>query len=408
LDIQSLPLSKLKPAQYNPRKDLTPDDPEYIKLKKSILEFDLVEPIIWNKKTGNVVGGHQRLKILKELKKKKTQVVVVDLPQAREAALNVALNKISGEWDYPKLKDLISEIDTGDFDIEITGFDLDELQHLFDYQKDGLTDEDEIPEQVKPKTKSGDLFQLGDHRLLCGDATKKEDVERLMGGHKADMVFTDPPYNVNYGISKNPRHKIRNLVGDNQTTNKWVEFNKSLVEIFKEYNCGDIYVWGASSPDGMRQRLIFYDNGIHWSATIIWKKQQLVLSPAKYQRKYEPCFYGWLNKSSYSGDRTQTEVWEVDRPLNSKEHPTMKPVELCSKGIINSSKTHEVVMDLFGGSGSTMIACEKLNRHCYMMEIDPHYCDVIIQRWENFTGNKVKKLTNAKRKDRTKKTRQAA
>jgi DNA modification methylase len=213
-----------------------------------------------------------------------------------------------------------------------------------------------------------------------------------MDGQKADMVFTDPPYNVDYGVSKNPRHKIRSIHQDNQTPKEWESFNEKIINNIKGVvDEGDIYVWGASGEDGMRQRLWFIDNDFHWSATIIWKKQQLVLSPAKYQRMYEPCLYGWFNKSSFVADRKQTEVWEIDRPLNSKLHPTMKPIDLCTYGIKNSSKVSSKVLDLFLGSGSTLIACEKTNRKCYGMEIDPHYCDVIVERWENFTGKKAKK-----------------
>jgi len=262
------------------------------------------------------------------------------------------------------------------------------------FDLDPPEDIDEVPELPKePKSKLGEVYQLGDHRLMCGDATKKEDVEKLMDGDKADMVFTDPPYNVDYGVSKNPRHKIRTIENDKQSDSEWKDFNHNFIQnIIDFYKGGDIYVWGAPGPEGMRQRLWLNDIGFHWSTTIIWKKQQLVLSPAKYQRIYEPCFYGWLEKSTYRGGRKQTEVWEIDRPLNSKLHPTMKPIELCCRAIKNSSERDNIVLDLFGGSGSTLIACEQLNRKCYIMELDPKYIDVIIERWEKFTGRQAKKL----------------
>ena len=218
------------------------------------------------------------------------------------------------------------------------------------------------------------------------------DVARLMANERADLVFTDPPYNVDYGSSKNPRHKIPNLVSDNQTPNEWLSFNSAFIANIKEYCDGDIYCWGAPGPEGERQRVIFADMGCHWSATIIWNKDQLVLTRANYQRRYEPCFYGWFGKSTFRAGRTEIEVWDIPRPHDSKEHPTMKPIILCEKGIVNSSNYGNIVADFFGGSGSTLIACEKLGRKCRMMEIDEHYCDVIIQRWQNFTGKEAIKL----------------
>lgn len=277
---------------------------------------------------------------------------------------------------------------------ELAGYAADPSDML----NDGLTDEDEIPEDPEPVCKLGDLWLLGEHRLLCGDSTDKDTVKRLMDGNKADMVFTDPPYNVNYGSSKNPRHKIRAIENDSMSTDEWSVFCHKIYEVLQQYNNGDIYMWGASGPEGMRMRLWLTEVGCHWSATIIWKKQQLVLTPANYQRKYEPCFYGWFNKSSFinhnqsGGDRSETEVWEIDRPLSSKLHPTMKPVELCERGINNSSIRGNIVFDGFLGSGSTLIACEKTGRKCYGMELDPHYCDVIIERWENYTGEKAVKV----------------
>ena len=377
-------------AEYNPRQ-LTKD--QYTQLKDSLTRFGLVDPLIVNKHKSRkniLVGGHQRLKIAKEMGMDKIPCVEVDLPLDQEKELNIRLNKNVGEWDYDSLANYFDVSELMEW-----GFSNDELQFYEDEPEQGLIDDDEIPEVEEAITKSGDIWLLGEHRVLCGDATKKEDVDILMEGNKADMVFTDPPYNVDYGVSKNPRHKIRQIENDKQTDEEWKLFCHNLFTIIKDYNTGDIYIWGASGPDGMKMRLWLTEMGCHWSATIIWKKQQLVLSPAKYQRMYEPCFYGWFDKSSFSADRKQTEVWEFDRPLNSKLHPTMKPVELCLYGINNSSKNNAKIMDLFLGSGSTLIACEKTNRKCYGMEIDPHYCDVIVKRWEEFTGNKAERVERA-------------
>jgi DNA modification methylase len=206
-------------------------------------------------------------------------------------------------------------------------------------------------------------------------------MDTLMDGRKALMTFTDPPYNVRYGESKNPRHKIREIEGDWQNADEWEDFIKSFGKQIKANCAGDVYVWGASAPDGMKMRLLLIELGLHWSATIAWVKQQLILSPAKYQRMYEPCLYGWFgDKSSFSADRKEKEVWFVDRPLNSKEHPTMKPVELGLIAIRNSSRMGDIVLDLFIGSGSTMVAAQQLNRMCYGMEIEPKYCAVTLER----------------------------
>lgn len=393
-------LSDIKLAPYNPRK-IAKEEKE--KLKRSLIEFGYVDPIIYNKRNMFVVGGNQRLTVLRELAKEdperwdiKYDMVEEDLDEEMEKALNLALNKISGEWDFPKLKELLVELDTGAFDIEITGFSLDEIKSFVDYAVDASDDGFDVDEAEKqidePKTKRGDVYILGNHTLMCGDATNKEDVKTLLNGRKANMVFTDPPYNVGYVNTKNKKYtshqsgKHKSIINDEMTQEEWVKFNLALVEVMTEFCDGDLYVWGAPGPDGMRQRIAFIDAGLHWSATIVWKKQAFVMSRGNYQRMYEPCFYGWKKKSSFVAGRNKTEVWEVDRPMRSELHPTMKPIELCAIGIANSSNSGDSVLDLFGGSGSTLIACEQLKRDCMMMEISETYCDVIIRRWEEFTG----------------------
>ena len=393
-------LSEIKLAPYNPRK-ISKEEKE--KLKRSLSEFGYVDPIIYNKRNMFVIGGNQRLTVLRELAREdperwdiKYEMVEEDLDDDREKALNVALNKISGEWDFPKLKELLVELDTGAFDIEITGFSLDEIKSFVDYAVDASDDGFDVDEAEKkidkPKTVRGDVYILGNHRLMCGDGTSNEDVRTLLDGRKANMIFTDPPYNVGYVNTKNKKYtshqsgKHESIINDEMSPEEWRKFNLTLAEIMIEFCSGDMYVWGAPGPDGMRQRLAFIDAGIHWSATIVWKKHAFVMSRGNYQRMYEPCFYGWKNKSSFVAGRNKTEVWEVDRPMRSELHPTMKPIELCAIGIANSSSFGDSVLDLFGGSGSTLIACEQLKRDCMMMEISEKYCDVIIKRWEEFTG----------------------
>lgn len=405
MNIVQKKLSEIKLAPYNPRK-ISKEEKE--KLKRSLSEFGYVDPIIYNKRNMFVIGGNQRLTVLRELAREdperwdvKYEMVEEDLDDDREKALNVALNKIGGEWDFPKLKELLVELDTGAFDIEITGFSLEEIKGFVDYTTDASDDGFDVDEAEKnidkPKTVRGDVYILGNHRLMCGDGTSKEDVKTLLDGRNAHMIFTDPPYNVGYVNTKNKKYtshqsgKHESIINDEMTQEEWLKFNLKLAEIMIESCSGDMYVWGAPGPDGMRQRLAFIDAGIHWSATIVWKKHAFVMSRGNYQRMYEPCFYGWKNKSSFVAGRNKTEVWEVDRPMRSELHPTMKPIELCAIGIANSSKSGDRVLDLFGGSGSTLIACEQLKRDCLIMEISEKYCDVIVRRWEEFTGKKAVK-----------------
>jgi len=345
---------------------------------------------------GNILAGNGTFEALSEVgiedikvvKANGNEWVVVQrdgLSDEQKTKLALYDNRTAelAEWDTDVLADT-------DLDILESMFSEDELSNLLDQPKGGgeLDGEDDLVEPGEAITQLGDIIRLGDHVLLCGDCTDKAQVDRLMDGQKADMIHTDPPYNVDYGVSKNPKHKYRTIENDKQSPMEWEKFCKELFNRFQE-NCeGDIYMWGAPGPEGMRMRLWLVEHGCHWSTTVIWKKQQLVLSPAKYQRLYEPCFYGWFGKSSFKADRKQVEVWDVDRPHDSKLHPTMKPIELCQIPIRNSCDKGDKVLDLFGGSGSTMIACEKLNRKCYMMELDPHYCDVIVARYQKLFPDK--------------------
>ena len=393
MEIRKMPIDQLNPAAYNPRKDLQPGDPEYEKLKRSIQEFDLVEPLVWNERTGRLVGGHQRLKVLQDLGYTEIEVSVVDLPEDKEKVLNIALNKIQGDWDYPKLKDLLEELDTGAFDLELTGFDIEEIEDLMtQFHVPEEIIEDEVPEPPEePITKPGNLWLLGRHRLLCGDATKKEDVERLMDGKKADMLFTDPPYGVNYTGGhfhsgdvniKRPREK---LIADD-TANIYREF----LPVVLPFVDGPCYVWFADTK-GKEVYNALYESNTEIHALLIWHKVNATYATmnAQYKRRHEPCLYFKPKGSTlrWIGPTTESTVWEIKKDAVNEYHPTQKPIALVAKAI----KNHDVrvVLDVFGGSGSTLIACEQLNRICYMIEIDPKYCDVIIRRWENLTGQKA-------------------
>ncbi|MEB5878571.1 site-specific DNA-methyltransferase [Enterococcus hirae] len=398
MEIQIMKLSDLKPADYNPRIDLESGMEEYEKLKQSILEFGFVDPPIFNKRTGNLVGGHQRVAVAKDLGLcEEIEVSVVDLPLDKEKALNVALNKISGRWDDDKLALLLKELDADILDL--SGFGEDEIQDVIeqydmrlDMENEAIDDEFEIELPEKPKATLGNIYQLGNHRLMCGDSTNKEHIELLMDGDKADLLITDPPYNVNYEGKTEDSLKIQN---DNKTSSEFYEFLKSAFDSVADYlrEGASFYVWYASS-EVVNFVSSLVDTNFLVKQELIWFKNSLVLGRQDYHWQHEPCLYGWKNDGSHMwyGDRKQTTILEFDKPLANKEHPTMKPIPLFDYQMKNSSKKGDKILDIFGGSGTTMIACEQNKRCAYLMELDPRYVDVIIDRWEEFTGKKAVKL----------------
>lgn len=387
MKIEKLKVDQLLPADYNPRKDLKPGDAEYEKLKRSIEQFGYVEPVIWNKVTGRVVGGHQRLKVLLNMGITEVDCVVVEMDEEKEKALNIALNKISGEWDKDKLSLLIADLQGSDFDLTLTGFDPVEIDALFkDALKDGVKEDDfdVNAELQKPLiTRSGDVWTLGRHRLVCGDSTKSETFDMLMAGKKANLVITDPPYNVNY---EGGAGKIKN---DNMGNYAFYEFLLSAFENTNEIMADDasIYVFHADT-EGLNFRRAFADAGFYLSGTCIWKKQSLVLGHSPYQWQHEPVLFGWKKKGRhqwYTG-RKESTIWEFDRPNKSSDHPTMKPIPLLAYPMMNSSMSNTIVADPFGGSGSTLIACEQTDRSCYTIELDQKFCDVIVNRYIEQVG----------------------
>lgn len=392
MEIRKIETSKLIPATYNPRKDLQSKDEEYQKIKRSITEFGFVSPLIINKDM-TVIGGHQRLKVLKELGFTELECIIVDLDKTQEKALNIALNKIQGDWDEEKLEVLLQELKLEDFDTSLTGFDFDEVDEILSEingtKEDDFDVDSAYQEIEEPITKPGDIWILGNHRLMCGDSTHRDDIMCLMNNQDADMLLTDPPYNVDYVGKTAEALKIKN---DNMSDNQFYEFLKKVFEnmysVTKEG--ASIYVFHADT-EGLNFRKAFKDSGYKLAECLIWKKDCFVMGRQDYQWQHEPILYGWKEGVAhyFVNDRTQSTILEFDRPKQSTLHPTMKPIDLIAKLIKNSSKENDIILDLFGGSGSTIIASEQLNRNCYTMELDPKYCDVIVKRWEKLTNKKA-------------------
>jgi len=385
---QSLSVDILHPAAYNPRKKLKAGDKEYEKIKNSILEFGYVEPIIVNYDM-TVIGGHQRLTVLKDLGYSEVQCVVVHIEDENKVkALNIALNKITGAWNEQLLADLIVDLQTANFNVDLTGFELPEIDQLFSkvHNKEIKEDDFDVEAALKKPTvtKSGDIWLLGKHRLICGDSTLPATYSALMDGRKANLVVTDPPYNVNV---EETAGKIKN---DNMPD---ADFYKFLFSAFVNMeqnmeNDASIYIFHADTQ-GLNFRKSFTDAGFYLSGCCIWKKNALVLGRSPYQWQHEPCLFGWKRggKHQWYSDRKQTTIWEYDRPKASKEHPTMKPVALMAYPIQNSCMSNCIVLDPFLGSGSTMIACEQTGRICYGIELDEKFADVIVNRFVEQTGN---------------------
>ncbi|HHU83390.1 MAG TPA: site-specific DNA-methyltransferase, partial [Firmicutes bacterium] len=360
------------------------------KLVRSIKEYGWTNPVLVSA-DGYVLAGHARLKAAEKAGIEEVPVIYLPLEGAKADAYLIADNRLQDEtdWDYEKLEDLLQELDAGEFDLELTGFDMEEIEDLMTqlHMPEEIV-EDEVPEPPEePITKLGDLWLLGRHRLLCGDSTDQTVVAKLMENQLADMIFTDPPYNVDYtGKTKDALTIKNDAMEDKNFRNFLVAAFKNMVDASKAG--APIYVCHADS-EGLNFRSAFREAGWDLKQCIIWVKQHFVMGRQDYHWQHEPILYGWKPGAAHKfyGGRNQSTIWQIDRPMASREHPTMKPVSLCAKAIENSSKAGDIVLDLFGGSGSTLIACEQLNRTCYMTEIDPVYCDVIVQRYINLKGH---------------------
>lgn len=387
MEWKKLSVDELCPAAYNPRKKLKAGDKEYEKIKNSILEFGYVEPIIVNYDM-TVIGGHQRLTVLKDLGYTEVQCVVVHIEDEHKVkALNIALNKITGAWNEQLLADLLVDLQSVDFNTDLTGFEAPEIEQLFSkvHNKDIKEDDFDVEEELKnpPISRKGDIWLLGRHRVICGDSTIPETYTKLMEGRRANLVLTDPPYNVNV---EETAGKIQN---DNMPDEDFFKFLFAAFVNMEQNmeNDASIYVFHADSK-GLIFRQAFHDAGFYLSGCCIWKKNALVLGRSPYQWQHEPCLFGWKvgGKHQWYSDRKQTTIWEYDRPKSSKDHPTMKPVALMAYPIQNSCMSNCIVLDPFLGSGSTLIACEETGRICYGVELDEKFCDVIVKRYLEKTG----------------------
>ncbi len=389
--IERVDVSALTAFSGNPR---THSETQIDQIAASIREFGWTNPILVDA-DGVIIAGHGRLAAASKLGLKQVPVIRLGhLSDAQRKALVIADNQLAlnAGWDDAALSNLIQELDTEKFDLELLGFLSEDLdRYLAGYAEDAAVEaeEDELPEvPVFPTSRPGDLWILGDHRLLCGDATVVTDVERLMGGQLADLAVTDPPYNVDYAnAAKNKAiAKDRRILNDALGDGFYQFLYDTCVNLLL-ITKGACYVCMSSSELHTLQKA-FTDAGGKWSTFIIWAKNTFTLGRADYQRQYEPILYGWKQGSDHfwCGARDQGDVWFIDKPRVNDLHPTMKPVELIERAIRNSSKSRDIVLDLFGGSGTTLIAAEQTGRSARLMELDPKYADVIVERWQNLTG----------------------
>jgi DNA modification methylase len=410
MKIERISIDRINPAPYNPRVDLQPGDAEYEKLQRSIEQFGCVEPLVWNSRTGHLVGGHQRFKILLAQGHREVEVSVVDLALDQEQALNIALNKIQGDWDLPKLAALLDDLaKVPDFDVSLTGFDEAEIGQLLDrLSADEPTGEDgfDLAEALDaaaaqpPITRPGEIIELGTHRLLCGDSSKREHLDLLLGSAQADLLFTDPPYNVDYYGGKRPTPRKARPKPTRQWDRIYMDdlsqddYEAWLRTVFSN-------TWPALSPgapfyiwNGHRQFAPMYDiltsAGAHVSCVLTWAKENFAIGYGDYNQQTEFCLYGWKADGGahrWHGPTNESTLWQIHRDrTRDYRHPTQKPIALAERAIRNSSRRGEIVLDLFMGSGSTLIAAERLGRRCFGLEIDPRYCDAIVRRYLTFVG----------------------
>ena len=410
MQIEKMKISQIRRADYNPRMELKPGDPIYEKLKNSIQTFGFCEPLIYNRTTDHLVGGHQRLTVLEDLCYTEAEVVIVELPLEQEKVFNIALNKIQGDWDEHKLALILDDLaKIPEFDVALTGFETDEISDILDralnvdslQAKEETFDVEEALDMENPAiTQPRELIELGDHRLICGDSSKLSVLKCLIRNDKIQLLFTDPPYNVNYDgnnrpvpdkiISKQSR-QWKKISSDNLNQDDYIKWLCIVLKnVFGFLAAGaPVYIWNGYRQFGPMHQLLGAI-GIKVSCVITWAKESFALGYGDYNQQTEFCLYGWLEDNGahkWYGPANESTLWQVHRD-STKEymHPTQKPLELAQRAIRNSSLRGQIVLDPFLGSGTTLIAAEKLSRRCFGVEIDAHYCDVIVRRWIAFVG----------------------
>lgn len=404
--VRIVPISRILPAPYNPRRSLRPEDASYQHLLKSMDEFGCVEPLVWNKRTGHLVGGHQRFQILLAKGVAEVEVSVVDLPIHKEKALNLALNRIGGAWDDKKLAEVLDEITKSpEIDLEVTGFDLPDVEELLqsarasaDVGDDTLDVERELAKTNAPITKPGDLITLGAHRLLCGDSTDPRSYATLMKGELARVLFTDAPYNVAYDSTARPNPKNVTtkawspIQSDDMTPRRYAEWFKDFARTVVPHLApgSAFYLWHGHACFGLLHEVL-RENDLHLSCVLTWAKASFSPGFADYNQQTEFCAYGFKRgaRHRFYGKKNETTLWSLPRdPTRAYQHPTQKSLLLAERAIRNSSKTGEIVLDPFLGSGTTLIGAARTGRRCFGIEIEPKYCDVIVRRFTALVGPK--------------------
>ena len=398
VQIENRPIEALIPYARNSR---THSDAQVAQIAASIREFGWTNPVLVDGSNG-IIAGHGRVLAARKLGFEQVPVIeLAHLSESQKRAYVLADNKLAENagWDDELLRIELEALQAAGFDLSLTGFADDELAALMAELagNEGLTDDDAVPEVTDdPVSQPGDVWLLGEHRLLCGDATDPVALETLMGSDLADMAFTDPPYNVNYANTAKDKQRgtHRPILNDNLGEG-FAGFLSAACANLLAYSKGAVYIAMSSSELDTLQ-LAFRGAGGKWSTFIIWAKNTFTLGRADYQRQYEPILYGWRDGVDHfwCGDRDQGDVWFINKPVKNDLHPTMKPVELVERAIRNSSKTRDIVLDLFGGSGTTLIAAEKTQRRARLVELDPKYVDVIVKRWQDYTGAKASRQSD--------------
>ena len=400
MEIKKMPISQITKADYNPRVELRPGNPAYEKLKRSIETFGFCEPLIFNRRTDHLVGGHQRLAVLKNLSYTEAEVVIVDLPLEQEKAFNIGLNKIQGSWDERKLVLLLDElIKEPDFNFEFTGFELPEATKLIDdiltpdnSDEENFDIDSELQKAAKPVTRRGKVIELGPHRILCGDSTRRRNIVKLFGDQRPDLIFCDPPYGIDYVAIKDKA----------KVSNDSSKHLARLLKVLTHFKCKTMYVCGHWKTFSDYVRVLGPP-----ATVIVWNKSQQSNISMKghnfhlYNPRHEFIFY--YGSQKHKAGLYEENVWNIPNEI-SDDHPTVKPVSLCIRAIRNSSVKNDIVFDPFLGSGSTLIAAERLGRRCFGIELEPKYCDVIVRRWIAFVGvdNAPKNLVKKYRVDKFK------